>query len=338
MPKVGRLFLAAALLFACIPIALALNASLRARPHGSWDAFAIWNVRAKHLAGPDWRTITQPEFDPVVADYPLLVPAAAAVAGPVPVAVLFLAATTALVVAAVAILHSPAMGLLAGLVFLTGRTWLWEAASLCADVPLSFFILATVVMMLLDRPLAAGLAASLGSWTKNEGLVFFALTVVLCAVFLRRRMRTYLLGALPVVVLVGIYKLFIAGRGYLADQPAGQALAQLADPARYLAIAKQFGIVVLGFGQGIVHPIVLLAILAAAYGVRRGALARPEVRFSAAAIALLVASYCAVYLVTPLDLEWQLATSLARLVCHVWPAALVVACLSLGRASDTMSS
>lgn len=32
--------------------------STSARPHGDWDAFSLWNVRAKYLAGPgeNWRT------------------------------------------------------------------------------------------------------------------------------------------------------------------------------------------------------------------------------------------------------------------------------------------
>ena len=49
-----------------------------AHPHGRWDAWAIWNLRAKFLATPSdrWRDA----FDPVVSwshpDYPLLLPLA----------------------------------------------------------------------------------------------------------------------------------------------------------------------------------------------------------------------------------------------------------------------
>ena len=342
MPKIGSrsaFALAVAFALAATPVVAAMIWSLRARPHGQWDAFALWNVRARHLAGPgSWRIVASAEFDPVVPDYPLLVPGAVALAGAVPVAMFFLVATTAVIMFSVARLHSTELSLLAGLVFLTSRTYLWEAAGLCADVPLSFFILAAIVLILFERPALAGLCASLAAWTKNEGIAFLALFLVLGAIFLRRRAFPLALCAASLTLALAVFKLFIADQGYLAAQSPGRALALLADPERYLAIAKQLAIVVFGFGQGFIHPILLMAILACAYKVHAGALKHPSTRFALTALLLLFAGYLGVYLVTPLELRWQLSTSLSRLICHVWPAGLVLSCVFLRRPDATMSS
>ena len=44
-------------------------------PHGGWDGWAIWNLRAKFLAGPgdSWRNALSPELVRTHPDYPLLV-------------------------------------------------------------------------------------------------------------------------------------------------------------------------------------------------------------------------------------------------------------------------
>jgi hypothetical protein len=41
-----------------------------------------------------------------------------------------------------------------------------------------------------------------------------------------------------------------------------------------------------------------------------------------AAVAIQLAGYFAIYVATPNDLDWQLNTSLPRLLLHVWPLAV----------------
>ena len=337
------------LLVGLVPVALGWKALVEARPHGQWDAFAIWNLRARYLAGADgaWRHAVSPELVYTRPDYPLLIPAFVAgawsaagdqepsTAVPIALAAIFATSAMGLLISSVALLQGAGPAMLAGLVMLSGRSWLFESASLGADVPLSFYLLAALALILLaDRRrgplLLAGLAASLAAWTKNEGSVFLALVLGLFPLIDRGRWIHLAAGAAPGTLLVLGFKLFLAPANYLATaQSTAGALSQLLEADRYGAIAKQFGIVLLGFGQGLFHPLALLALVAAAHGMRRGWFGDPRWRFAAALISLLAASYLGVYLVTPFDVRWQVSTSMARLACQLWPAALLIAFRSL---------
>ncbi len=55
---------------------------------------------------------------------------------------------------------------------------------------------------------------------------------------------------------------------------------------------------------------------------------RPRPAWAFAALALVMAGEFAVYVITPWPLEWQITTSMDRLVLHLWPAACVLALLS----------
>jgi len=54
----------------------------------------------------------------------------------------------------------------------------------------------------------------------------------------------------------------------------------------------------------------------------------------ACTLALLVATYFGVYLTTPIDLDWHLATSLVRLCAQLWPGLVVLALGLAGRGLD----
>ena len=157
-------------------------------PLGDWDAWAIWNLRARCLfrAGPMWRQAFSPLFQHT--DYPLLVPATSArcwlylgsEATWVPwlVGALLTFSTVGMLAAGVARLRGSSQGLLAGLVLLGTVSFSHRGAWQYADVPLAFFVLAAVLLLTLydatDRRrrrslFLSGLAAGLAAWTKNEG-------------------------------------------------------------------------------------------------------------------------------------------------------------------------
>ncbi|HEY3038658.1 MAG TPA: hypothetical protein VGJ66_07965, partial [Pyrinomonadaceae bacterium] len=50
------------------------------KPHGEWDAWAIWNMRARFIfrAGPFWRDAFSYVIDRSRPDYPILIPASIA--------------------------------------------------------------------------------------------------------------------------------------------------------------------------------------------------------------------------------------------------------------------
>src|SRR4051812_12764848 len=69
---VPPLVLAAALVFS----ALWASKYLDALPNGNWDAWSMWNTRAKFLASPTgWRKAVSPALETIHPDYPLMLPA-----------------------------------------------------------------------------------------------------------------------------------------------------------------------------------------------------------------------------------------------------------------------
>ncbi|MGQ9634054.1 MAG: hypothetical protein ACUVXB_07375 [Bryobacteraceae bacterium] len=185
----------AALLISAVVIVLdGMRNQAAADPHGMWDAWAIWNVRARFLAGPGetWRNAISPLLERTHPDYPLLLSGFVArcwkVGGshdtlvPIATALLFFLATLAVLVAALALLRSASTGLLAGLSLMTGFTYLSQPMTQYSDIPLAYYYLAAVALVSLawkaeerQKPLLlalAGYAAGCAAWTKNEGLLF----------------------------------------------------------------------------------------------------------------------------------------------------------------------
>lgn len=327
--------------------------SVAANPHGEWDAFSIWNLKAKFLAGGEgvWRDAVAPDaagqlFGLSHPGYPLLVPGAVArawtveggktVDAPVAVSVLFTAGTAGLLAGAVAWSCGEAMGLLALLVLLASEGFASQAGSQYADIPLGFFILATLALVMRaasggwDRRalLLAGLCAGLAAWTKNEGLPF--LLAALGTAAWRggaRAAGAMAVGAAPAAFLLGGFKLaLVKGSEAIFPATAGEAMAKAGDPSRWLEIGVAFGKSVWQIGTPWTHPVLLVAVLAVA----AGAAGREELRRRAwlalPVVALLAADF-GVYLVTTADLTWHLGTSNIRLLVQVWPALLLVAFL-----------
>lgn len=341
-----------------------------ALPVGDWDAWAIWNLRAKFLAGPGgaWRYAVSPLLNNSHPDYPLLLPAfvarvwkagsAVSQAGgivdliaPAATALLFFAALLALLVSAVALLRSTASALLAGLVILSTTSLLSWAPSQYADIPLAFYFLGAIALIFLDARrtadrhgalLWAGLCSGLAAWTKNEGIAFLAcvLAVFIAFTFWRRRAdvvsRTgwLLAGAAPGVLLTLWLKFFLAPAVDPLVKQGVSGLARLHDAARYMEVAKGFFTNLLNLGSGVSHPLILLAILAVLLRWQIDKSYRLPALIAGTALVLVFLSYCAVYLVTPYGLEWQIQSSFDRLILQVWPSFLLVFFVLLRSVAD----
>jgi hypothetical protein len=341
--------------------------SARANPFGDWDAWSLWNLHAKFLMAPGdlWRNVYSPLQSHTHPDYPLLLPgfvartwkylgAGTPTSAPIAAAFLFEAASIGLVISAIAIARSVSAGLLAGLVLLVSAAFLAQGSSQYADMPLSLFMLATLALLLMEtKPgvnrrsflILAGCFGGLGAWTKNEGLMF--LGIVVMALFLVEaraagwkrafeRLQFFALGALPMLAVSLYFKVALAPKvDIYTAQSFSQALGKLGDPGRYAQIAKTFLSEGLHFGNGLTHPVVLLAILAA--GLRFG-VAREQRRWIVVAgltLLLMLAVYFGAYLITTADLEWQLSTSAGRLLAQVWPSTLLLVFVILRRPEDT---
>ncbi len=339
----------------------------RASPYGEWDAWSIWNLRAKFLAGAGgtWKHAVSPLLEHTHPEYPLLTSGFIArvwrcsgdTSDSVPIVTGLLLAfcVPALLVGALALLRGTTSGWLAGVLFLASTLFLVQAVSQYADVPLSFYYLATLVLIALAElarypaaPLAlAGAFASLAAWTKNEGIVFAVLALG-CFWLLEWRAgglksafekgRYLVLGAAPGGLLVAGFKMFIGpGREPALQQPLWELVRKLGQFDRYATVAKALSAEVLELGVGLGHPLLLVGILAVTLGICRPRdWSRPAV-FAAFTVGLTYAVYCGVYLVTPQDLNWQLGTSAGRLYAQLWPGFLWAAFLVLKRVEDRLA-
>ncbi len=321
-------------------------------PNGEWDAWSIWNLRARFLAagGDSWRPAFSGRF--AHGDYPLLLSAFVgfvwSAAGntdpwvPAATAFLFLAAVTLLLLGTIAMLRGATSALVSGFVLLASSLYLGLTPMLYSDLPLSFFILATVALALLApevarprQPLAlAGAFASVAAWTKNEGIAFLAAAALCCVAVspasggLRRsveRWGAFLAGAAPGAAVVAFFKLAIAPAGEpLFSQSLGEAARSAAAWSRWGTIAEALWKTALEFGQPIAHPVLLLVLLALLCKVRIDPPRRSATLFGSAALLLLFASDFLAYLVTPSDLNWQIRTSLSRVCAQLWPGILLL--------------
>lgn len=358
--------------FAVAVLAALYSAVLRtiAYPHGDgWDAFAIWNLHARFLfrGGAQWRdgfTALIPWSHP---DYPLLVPAAIAhfwtgmgyesQVVPALIGVAFTFSTVALLFSSLARLRGEISAILGGLTLLTTPFFTEQGTAQYADVPLSFFVLATIVLTCLHEngpefgspcwlPVLAGISCGFAAWTKNEGLLFL-LAIVASRLFVfaidRSRSGTpethshghstvesarktspsfalFLVGITPLLLLIGWFKHSVRAPNELFSSIA---FHKFLDAWRYHAILKWYGKDLLRFGDWFLIPgTVLLAAVYFSVPAGRMQATNPNVRACRIAIALTLAGYFLIYLITPYDLYWHLRFSLNRLFLQLWPATI----------------
>ncbi len=247
---------------------------LAAHPEGTWDAWAIWNVRAAFLAQPSesWRLA----FDPALAhpDYPLLLPGAIARAWvftgsqpawiPALIAVAFIVATALVITGSLWRLGGPLIGL-AGLAMLMTPEFLFLGTAQIADVPLAFFAVAAVVLAAAPPPVAssrlvlAGLACGCAAWTKNEGLVLAVTWPVLVAASAGWRVgpsaaksatADLVIGAGPLLVLLAVFKLVLAPQNdVVSGLLAPGALRYWTDYARVAFVAREMALGLFWWGN-----------------------------------------------------------------------------------------
>ena len=336
----------AALALAAIALAAALVARTVASPHGSWDAWAIWNLRARFLlrAGADWR-FAFADVSGSHVGYPLLLPLVVArlwsFCGETPLAPALVAATftlgaVAIVAAAVAVRAGVLAGAAAGLLLTGTEAFVKWGPSQCADVPLAALVSAAAALLVLDRdparPSGASLALAgtflgLAAWTKEEGLLL-AVTFAGWTVVSRGGWRRLLVlgagAALPALAWLH-FRAAIAPRlaaAFTAGQTPSSIAGRILDPVRWGVILKSAAHLLPG--RSLPLPLVAVAV-ALLLGARlREARRSPVVAPLLAAIA----GCLVVYASTPEPLEWLIATSLERVLLQPWPA-LVLGLLAL---------
>ena len=332
------------------------------KPHGEWDAWSIWNLHARFLyrGGALWKNAFSNRILWSHPDYPVLLPGlislcwtlarAESTLAPIGVAFVFTFATAGLLISALGILRGRVQAFIAGALLVGTVEFVEVGAMQYADVPLSFYILASIVLLCLqdrhpeDRryTILAGLSAGLAAWTKNEGLL------VLIAVVLARAIAVLRFGKRPAALVrqagalaaglvfplavVAFFKLRLAPPNDLASTRPSDIVAHATDFGRWVTAIQGFGVRALLFGdipvqgqivRGFLIPISLVLLLywlLVRFKVEERD--RSSVATATLAVALMLAGDFAVYVLLPNDLVWQMSTSLDRLFLQLWPAGL----------------
>jgi hypothetical protein len=333
-----------------------------ARPHGEWDGWAIWNAHARYIyrAGPVWQQHISNTAHP---DYPLLIPLTNSrswryVGKDVPhlsgVHLVLIGVSGVLILAAsLWELRANSLSLLIPLLLVGTPFYLMLGVWQYADMPLSIYILATLALLCFQRLrdpdgsrllILAGFAAGCAASTKNEGLLF-VVAVLLAQLLVGfrqlamtiRRILMFSAGLLLPLVMTLHFKFTVPPPNDITGNRAfDELLAKIMDPERYLTIADAFLKTAGSFGHWPIHPgIPLLAVLIF-WGIDRTAIRSEAWRIGALSVAIVLAGYFAVYVVTPLSLDYHLPASLDRLLMHVWPSILFLAGLAAGTRSSEL--
>jgi hypothetical protein len=348
--------LAAAVLVGAAAAGMSFLANTLDSPHGRWDAWATWNMRARWLAAatPAWReAFLKPNIH---RDYPLLLPATVArlwvyggdtdQAVPAAVAAAYCAALVLLLYAGLAALRGRAQALVGALCLLGTPVFLRVGPWQYADVPLAFHLLAAVTLLSLhDRDplrgntllLWAGVATGLAAWTKNEGIMLaLAIVTVRGALIIARRapLRSaawFAAGLLGPAAIVLHFKLTLASRNPQFGQ-AGQAMIEkLLDMGRYAVVLREAAFEVVRSTGPALLALVVYAIL---LGRTRDRPARGTALAVASIVAFAALGYGFTYITTRAELAWILNHSLDRLVMQLWPSVLFAVLLYVASPSE----
>jgi len=305
---------------------------LRANPQGDWDAWAIWNARAKFLAHEGmWRNAISPELTETHPEYPLLWSAAVArawvesgsleQAAPQAGALLTSLALVGLFACSLAAIAGR-QWMSAGLACLFMTTPLWRMApSQYADVPLALFLLAaTVAAAAAGRArwsasalALSGALASFAAFTKNEGLAFCVFLGATLAAVARTRALWWLVGAMPGLVLTALFHALLAPPKAILNPAAFLSFGRFADTL------AGFGAALWKLGEFPAHPLLFAAVLFFVF--------RPQRPYAplwpvAPALLLLGADFAVIWGSTSAA-DWQARTAADRLLLHAVPVLLL---------------
>jgi hypothetical protein len=326
-------------------------------PHGDEAAWSIFNLRARFLfrSGAAWRIAFSHDLAWSHLDYPLLVPSLVAMcwklagaestAAPVGIAFLFGLGTAGVLIASLAILRGKLQALLGGTLFLGTASFVALAASLYADVPLSFYILAALALICLQDQfpefprftILAGLMAGFAAWARNEGLIFVAALLAARSIALARSHRRaaifpellrLLAGAAAPLVVVLIFKTRVAPPSEYFSVPASVLLHHLTDFGRWVTLIEGVVIALFTFGRFLIPIVLVLALYAYLIRFRLEVFSRAS-RLRAALITIAVALPITLGVQLLIDLLYdanlplEIGTSGERIIMQLWPAAVL---------------
>jgi len=318
----------------------------RLAPHGDYDAQAIWNLRARFIyrSGNAWENA----FSSLInrnfhMDYPLLIPLSV-VGGwntlgsevlriPPTLAMLFLFGMAGVTFSSIAYLRSSSQAAIAVILLLATPGLLLFSTFQSADVPLTYFFLASASLLVIallegNRGLLflSGLMAGLAAWTKNEGIPF-VMIMLLCTIFIsgisqaRRNLPSLLSGMAFPVLTVFLFKRFISlNNDLFADNSLSQIILKLFTPSRYIQILIHLVSELIHLGNWPISILIVLLVYGWIMGFSRLEPSAEKVLWILPLAQFSI--YMFIYVITPHDLEWHLNYSMSRLLIHLFPMVL----------------
>jgi hypothetical protein len=335
-------------------------------PHGAWDAWAIWNLRARYIffGGQEWKNVFFVQNLWSHPDYPLLLPSFIASFWtilnnstkmvPALTAFSFYISTVALFFSSLWKSRGINHALVGSTLFVSAIEFINVSSDQYADVPLSFYFLASCVLLYItetenDQNLLLyllGFVAGLAVWDKNEGISFVIslLFVKLLFILLASRKsqinaKSFLQlikimgGMLIPLIIVEIYKIsFPFTNDLIGGQSFTLIISKITDFGRYNQIFNALWGQFINFG-GWNYSLGMFPILFVySLIVGKSYLNQSEnIAFTKLFLILGITflQYMCIYLITPYDLAWHLSTSVNRLVVQLFPSFLFVLFVSL---------
>lgn len=318
---------------------------------GGWDARYMWSLKAKFMFRfpMDWQTMFSQKLFWTHPDYPLLWPGTLAWGWnylgqespfwPPWASLCFYISCALILVWYLAVHVSPVTGWMAGTFFLGLTPPLFWSIHQYADVPLTFFITASGLMLITalraGQPrlfVISGLMAGFAAWTKNEGVLFLLWTgIVLGSLKLLKRrapsvtlssLKAFLGGVFLPLVWILAFKIFLGKTGdYFGPERSAQDYLTLLFlrwkniPIIFQAFWNQMSGFPAWKGLWIFS---LLACFVLPFKKKTNGF--EGLLF--ALILLINLGYVLAFLTTPNDLKWHLQTALERLLIHTAPLAL----------------
>lgn len=319
----------------------------RADPLGYWDAWTIWNLKARffYLGGEHWTDAFNPMLTGLWHDYPLLMPltlsrlwtynGSDATWVPHFVGMGSLIMTGATMFGLLWAKRGLALASLCVLMWSSAWNLIYWSSAQYADIPMAWLMIAATSCLCLavterERPwgwwLLAGLLASAVASTKNEGLLFCIVLAPVAALlaWLRdgkagwRNALILVASMLPGVLVVLTIKarIGIGDQQYFEGGSAG-VMEHLTDWNRHRVILDVAGGKLRdAFDWWMLLP---LAGLALATGVNRNSAQRIAALGCLLIVLLMAGGYYVALLNSRMDLTWHTRTSAERLALQVWP-------------------
>lgn len=317
-------------------------AATEVMPHGEWDAWEVWNYRARQLfrSGAEWRAAFAPGIKST--EYPLLLPLASArlwtyggesTLAPALVAGVFTLGSAWIVAGLTGVLAGHGAGAAAGFLLLGTSGYQSWGALQYADVPLATFVAAAAGTLLAAARaedarrrallVLGGALLGLAGWTKTEGVVVAILALAVFAVAETRRAGRHgarsalgplLVGAsLPALAWLVQHVVLSPELAPVLTEGQEAPLAKLVDPSRWSTVFREMSTRLPG--RDLTLPIMAI-VLAWLLGSRPRRLLRSPAFWLAG---LMVLADVLVFVLTPLDLEFHLLTAADRLLLQPWP-------------------